>query len=170
MGHAVPLYMKVKVDLGRRPWTVSFKAKIFIRSDPQRAAGAHADRGVVARHRRISRPRRQEQTPVVKSEIACSLSTIRTCLSSSIRHIAETRQGSQDPAKIEAGSHAPSHSHHNERIIMMTSGRMDFRLQNETKVFPGDMILISTASSTMVGITRIANSSNFSCRPASTSA
>jgi hypothetical protein len=26
----------------------------------------------------------------------------------------------------------------------MTSGRMDFRLQNETKVFPGDMILISS--------------------------
>lgn len=52
-------------------------------------------------------------------------------------------QGMAVWSKIKAGSHAPSHSHHNEQIMMITSGRMDFRLQSETKVCrPGDMILI----------------------------
>ena len=46
-------------------------------------------------------------------------------------------------SRIKAGTHTPSHSHHNEQIMLITAGRMDFRLQGETRTcLPGDMILI----------------------------
>jgi quercetin dioxygenase-like cupin family protein len=46
-------------------------------------------------------------------------------------------------SRIKAGTHTPSHSHHNEQIMLITAGRMDFRLQDETRTcLPGDMILI----------------------------
>jgi quercetin dioxygenase-like cupin family protein len=52
-------------------------------------------------------------------------------------------QGMAVWSKIKAGTHTPSHSHPNEQIMLITAGRMDFRLQDEIKVcLPGDMILI----------------------------
>ena len=36
-------------------------------------------------------------------------------------------------SRIKAGTHTPSHSHHNEQIMLITAGRMDFRLQGETR-------------------------------------
>lgn len=52
-------------------------------------------------------------------------------------------QGMAVWSKIKAGSHTPGHAHHNEQIMLITSGRMDFRLQDEVKTcLPGDMILI----------------------------
>jgi mannose-6-phosphate isomerase-like protein (cupin superfamily) len=49
---------------------------------------------------------------------------------------------------IKAGTHTPNHSHHNEQIMLITAGRMDFRLQNETRTcLPGDMILIRERTS-----------------------
>jgi hypothetical protein len=34
---------------------------------------------------------------------------------------------------IKAGTHTPNHSHYNEQIMLITAGRMAFRLQNETR-------------------------------------
>ena len=36
-------------------------------------------------------------------------------------------------SRIKAGTHTPSHSHHNEQIMLIRAGRMDFRLQGETR-------------------------------------
>jgi AraC-like ligand binding domain len=46
-------------------------------------------------------------------------------------------------SRISSTRTPPNHSHHNEQIMLITAGRMDFRLQNETRTcLPGDMILI----------------------------
>jgi unsaturated pyranuronate lyase len=44
---------------------------------------------------------------------------------------------------IDAGVHVEPHQHHNEQIVWMLKGRMEFRLGDETRMCgPGDVVVI----------------------------
>jgi quercetin dioxygenase-like cupin family protein len=44
---------------------------------------------------------------------------------------------------IEAGVHVEAHQHHNEQIVWMLKGRMEFRLGDEKRMCgPGDVVVI----------------------------
>jgi quercetin dioxygenase-like cupin family protein len=59
------------------------------------------------------------------------------------RRVLAGRQGMVVWWKMKAGAHAAAHQHPHEQIVLMLSGRMDFRIGKETRSMgPGDVAVI----------------------------